>query len=127
MKLIILLSSILFSTSILASNLEWSELEMYNEYVITQKVDFESGATLPSGDIYELREVEALSIPGYPMLYHSFHKKNCVSPDDVAEMSLLQVPDSEGVVTIGVQLEEGCNLGLYLEVKDYYRKSLFKE
>ena len=131
MKNIFLLSSflfsLLFSSSIFAANLQWSDLELYNEYVITQKVVFENGVTLPSDDVYELREIEALSIPGYPMLYHSFHKKNCTNPDETAEMSLLEVPGKDWDVTVGVQLEEGCNLGLYLEVKDYYSTSSFKE
>ncbi len=127
MNKIILLATVLFSSSIFAANMDWSELEQYNEYKLTQKIVFENGVSLASGDVYELREIEPLSIPGYPMFYYSFHKKNCTNPDQTAEMVIVEVPGKDWDVSVGAQLEEGCNLGLYLEVKDYYSRSAFEE
>lgn len=126
MKKIILLVTLLFSSSIFAASMEWSELEQYSEYKLTQKISFENGVTLASGEVYEVREIEALSIPGYPMFYYSFHKKNCTQPNQTAEMVIVEIPGKDRGVSIGVELEEGCNLSLYLEVKDYYLQSAFE-
>ncbi|MBC7426987.1 MAG: hypothetical protein H7336_00155 [Bacteriovorax sp.] len=127
MKKIILLAAISFSSSIFAASVQWSDLEQYNGYKITQKLVFENGVTLPAGDVYELNEIEALSIPGYPMMLYGFHKKNCTTPDQTADISIVEVPGQDWDVEVGIQLEEGCNLGVYLEVKDLYSGSTFGE
>ncbi|MBC7715089.1 MAG: hypothetical protein H7177_17215 [Rhizobacter sp.] len=127
MKKIILLATVLFSSSIFAASVQWSDLEQDKEYTSTQKFVFENGVTLPAGEVYELREIEPLSIPGYPMMYYGFHKKDCTTPDQTADMSIVEVPGQDWDVEVGAELEEGCSLGLYLEVKDYYSASAFAE
>ncbi len=127
MKKILLLAMVLFSSTVFGAKIDWSDLELYNEYKLTQNIVFENGITLSLGEIYELREIEPMSIPGYPMFYYSFHKKNCTAPDLTAGMIIIEVPGRDQDMLIGAQLEEGCNLGLYLEVKDYYTRSAFEE
>nr|BDT29972.1 hypothetical protein BHI3_34380 [Bacteriovorax sp. HI3] len=122
MKKIILLASVLFSSTLLAST-SWSDLELYDQYKSTQDIAFENGVVLPAGQTYELRQIEPLTIPGYPMFYLQFHQMNCVNVDQTAEMSLLEV---KGGTVLGIDLEEGCNVGMYLEVKDYYKDSAFE-
>ena len=75
----------------------------------------------PEGEVFELRVMDPLTIPGYPMFYLQFHQKNCVAVDQRAELSLLNI----GETVVGIDLEEGCNMGMYLEVKDLYNFSSF--
>ena len=121
MKKILLLASVFFSSTVFASA-QWSDLELYNSYKSTQEIAFENGIVIPKGEEFELRQIEPLTIPGYPMFYLQFHQTKCVNVDQTADMSLLDV---EGTV-LGVDLEEGCNVGMYLEIKDYYNNSAFE-
>lgn len=86
---------------------------------------FENGVVIPAGEVFEMRALDALSIPGYPMFYMQFHQQNCKNVDQTAELSILEVNGESGRTSVGVDLEEGCNIGMYLEVKDYYKDSAF--
>lgn len=122
MKKILLLASLIFSATTFASAKEWSDLELYNDYKVTQDIVFENGVVIPKGEAFELRQVEPLSIPGYPMFYMQFHQNNCQNADQTAELSIMNI----GSDAVGVELEEGCNVGLYLEFKYYYNNSSFE-
>ncbi len=122
MKIIVLILSIFFSLNAFADSIQWSDLELYNEYKSTQDIVFDNGVVFPAGEVFELRVMDPLTIPGYPMLYLQFHQKNCANVDQTAELSLLKI----GETVVGIDMEEGCNLGMYLEVKDYYTNSSFE-
>ena len=123
----ILLTVFIFSTSSFAANISWSDLQEESEYKLTENILFENGVTLPDGDIYKLSVIEPLSIPGYPMFYFGFDKKDCTNPEMTADLSIFSVPTNEGDLEVGAELEVQCRLGLYLEVKDYYSSSAFSE
>lgn len=114
--------SFFISFSAFASNVQWNDLELYNEYKTTQEIVFDNGVTFPAGEVFEMRLMDPLTIPGYPMLYLQFHQKNCVNVDQTADLSLLTI----GSTVVGIEMEEGCNLGMYLEVKDVYSDSSFE-
>lgn len=114
--------SLFLSFNAFAASVQWTDLELYSEYKTTQDIVFENGFTFPAGEVFELRAMDPLTIPGYPMMYLQFHQKNCVNVDQTAELSLLEI----GPTVVGIDMEEGCNLGMYLEVKDIYSDSSFE-
>lgn len=122
MKSIIIILSFIFSFTAVAENVQWSDLELYNEYKTSQDIVFDNGLVFPAGEIFEMRVMDALSVPGYPMFYLQFHQKNCLNVEATAELSLMQI----GATVVGIDMEEGCNMGIYLEVKDYYNQSSFE-
>ena len=63
------------------------------------------------------------------VLYFQFHLVNCKNPELQAEMIIIN-PSPEDQTrnrSVGVQLESGCNLGVFLESTDIYSASIFEE
>lgn len=119
---------LVFSFNALA--VEWTELEDGAQYKITQ--DFQlsqferSGSKLDisRGDKVELKETVALSMINV-MLY-IFNYKNCPGEAMTTEMEIIPVHGTSPVVEIGAQLEEKCELHIYIENKDLMSNSLFE-
>lgn len=119
---------LVFSFNALA--VEWTELADGTEYKITQ--DFQlsqlerSGSKLDisRGDKVVLKESVALSMINV-MLY-IFDYKNCPGQAMTTEMEIIPVLLTSPVVEIGAQLEEKCELHIYIENKDLMSNSLFE-
>jgi hypothetical protein len=64
-----------------------------------------------------------------PVIYLQFHSIKCLDPDQKSDMILINPSpeDTSRNRSIALELEEGCNLGLYLEPQDYYTRSLFDQ
>lgn len=120
MKKLVLLASLLLTTSAFAENMQWYDLEMYNRYTLTQDIVFENGMTFKAGQKFDMFDFIA---GGVPVAYFGMHSVTCNNPDETAELSLVDV----GSHVIGAQLEEGCNVSLYVELKDFFKESLFVE
>lgn len=121
---------ILLVLSFNALAVEWTELEDGTQYKITQ--DFQlsqlerSGSKLDisRGDKVVLKETVALSMINV-MLY-IFDYKNCPGEAMTTEMEIIPVLLTSPVVEIGAQLEEKCELHIYIENKDLMSTSLFE-
>lgn len=124
MKKIIFLVSLVFSTSIFAANLEWYDLEMYGRYFLKQDITFDNGISFKAGEQFDMLDFIA---GGVPVAFFQMHQVNCQNADQTAEMILVDVPGENKNTVIGAQLEEGCNLGLYVETKDFFTESPFAE
>ena len=117
-----------FSFNVLA--VEWTELQDGTQYKLTQ--DFQlsqferSGSKLDisSGDKVELKESVALSMINV-MLY-VFDYKDCPGQSMATEMEIIPVQGTSPVVEIGAQLEDKCELNIYIENKDLMSNSLFE-
>ncbi len=126
MRLFLLLLVLSFN----ALAVEWTELEDGTQYKITQNFQlsqFErSGSKLDisRGDKVELKESVALSMINV-MLY-IFDYKNCPGEAMTTEMEIIPVLLTSPVVEIGAQLEEKCELHIYIENKDLMSNSLFE-
>ena len=126
MRLLLILLVISFN----ALAVEWTELQDGMQYKITQDfqlTQFErSGSKLDisRGDKVELKESVVLSMINV-MLY-IFDYKNCPGQAMTTEMEIIPVLFTSPVVEIGAQLEEKCELRIYIENKDLMSKSLFE-
>lgn len=121
---------ILFLISFNALAVEWTDLSERTVYKINQ--DFQltqlerSGSKLDisKGDQVYLKEIMPLSMVNV-MLY-IFDYKNCPGPAMKTDMEIIPVNGTSPVVEIGAQLEENCELNIYIENKDLMSTSLFE-
>ncbi len=121
---------ILLVISFNALAVDWTELEDGTEYKITQ--DFQlsqierSGSKLEisRGDKVALKETVALT--AVSVMLYIFDYKNCPGPAMTTEMEIIPVQGTSPVVEIGAQLEEKCELHIYIENKDLMSNSLFE-
>jgi hypothetical protein len=110
--------------------IEWTELSEKSSYKITQ--DFQltqlerSGSKLDisKGDKVYLKEVMPLSAVN--VILYIFDYKNCPGPALKTDMDIIPVHGTSPLVEIGAQLEENCELNIYIENKDLMSNSLFE-
>lgn len=119
MKKILFILSLMVSSSLFAAtNLEWYDLELYKRYTLTQDITFENGVSFKAGQQFDMQD---FITGGVPVAYFEMHSVDCKDPDQTAELILVDV-DS---VIVGAQLYEGCNLGFFVEPRDFFNKSAF--
>jgi hypothetical protein len=112
-----ILFALLFSTPALAS--PWSDLEPGMLVHLNGDLDTGTGVTLPKGSKLAVNDrdfqgppyVESLSLRLFP----------CPSDLESKKIPLTLLKD-----TYGFEMGQGCQIGLYLEVKDYYKESFFE-
>lgn len=110
----------------LAADLEWGDLELYEQYTLNQDIEFPGVTVLSAGEKFELRDVMA---GGPPLTYFEMHLVDCKDPDLSTEMIIVNPsPEDQGRDrSVGVQLDVGCNLSIWVEARDHYSRSLFSE
>ena len=121
--------SLLFSFSAFAAN--WSELFPGKSYSLFQSFQLKqlerSGSLLDftKGDLFALKEIIPLSMPGALLNLYIFDYPKCPGTDMETDMEIIAVKGSSPLVEVGAFVEE-CELRIYLETKDFNRKSLFE-
>jgi hypothetical protein len=109
----------------------WSELEVSKTYKLSQYFQLpqkeRSGAFLDfmKGESFTLKEIVPMALPGANLLLYLFNYENCPGLQMKTELEIVPVQGSSPVVEAGVSLEEGCELNVYIESRDYFSKSLF--
>jgi hypothetical protein len=109
---------------------EWDSMIEGKEFKLTQsfslKQNERSGSMLDvtRGEKFLLKEIVPLgTVPVYLFL---FHYKKCPGPAMTTEMEIITVHGTSPVVEIGAQLEENCELNIFLENKDFSSNSFFE-
>ena len=122
---IILWLSILLSTSYASAQINWDELEVGPKYHLAFDLNFDNGATLKVDTPLVLQEVISLQAP---VIYFSFRNIACTDPTLTAELILFNPEPDDKVYdkSVGVQLEKDCVVGVYVETRFYYNKSLLR-
>lgn len=120
--LLVIITLILSLNFAYATNLEWGDLELYEQYTLTQPLEFPGLTTIQSGEKFEMQDAFGGEAG---LIYLEMHLLNCQNPDLVTEIEIIK-PELEHDRSIGVQLDTGCNLGIWVEGKDYYSQSFFK-
>lgn len=115
-----------FQSLTFAKSLEWNDIEINSRYSLNQPISFPGIAEFSVGDKFDV--LDSITEDG-PVLYYQFHLVDCKSPELKAEMILINPApeDTRRDRSVGVQLEAGCNLGIFFEPADIYSKSLFEE
>lgn len=112
--------------------MDWSDLEVGKSYKLTQsfslKQNERSGSMLEviKGQSVELKALIPLSIPGASLVLYIFDYKSCPGPEMTTDQEIIPVERTSPLAEVGVLLETGCELNVYLELKDYYSNSLFE-
>lgn len=107
-----------------ASTVQWSDIELDGRYILNQTISFPGVTEFHKGDKFDVLEFIA---GAGPVMYYQVHFVNCKKPDLESEMILIN-PAPEDTTrdrSIGVQLETGCNLAIFLEPADLYSPSIF--
>jgi hypothetical protein len=124
MKKLLIFLSVIYSSISNANALEWGDLELYERYTLKEDIVFPGVIDFKKGDSFDFYD----RIGGNNLvMYFQFHSVKCENPDLTSEMILMN-PSPEDTArdrTIALQLEEGCNIGIWVEVRDYYSPSLF--
>ena len=123
MKKIIFLLTFIFSTSIFAANLQWYDLEIYNRYTLQKDIVFSDEIIFKAGSEFDILDFVA---GGTPMAFFEMHYNGCHNPDQTAEMMVIELKhENNKTVKIVVELKVGCNLGVYVQLKDFFTESIF--
>lgn len=121
---------LLVSTSVFAT--EWADLELGSSYKLAQSFQLKqlersgSSVNVEAGQVVVLRDRVPVAVPGFPLYLYVFDYKSCPGPAMKTDQEIIPVNNTSPLVEVGVELEEGCVLNVFLESKDYYTNSLFE-
>lgn len=122
---------VLFLISFSALATSWENLQPGQDYKLTQSFELpiyrsNSLMSFMKGEAVLLKEILPLAIPGgFNMALYIFDYKNCPGTEMETDLEIVPVQGTSPVVKPGVQLE-ACELKVYIEMKDFYSKSLFE-
>ena len=126
MKKLFILVAMLFSMKAIAANVEWTDLEINQNYFLTQDLAFSNGVTVSGGNKYVLTD----KIPGgagFPYMYFEFQTLNCETPEVGPETGEHLLKDHNGRnYKVMTRLESNCQLGIYVHGAKYFEESLFE-
>ncbi len=123
MKQFLFLFSLMFAVGVKAEVLNWNDLEADQNYILRQDIVFENGVILKKGSSFLIEDI--LSEEVYFNLQTS--QEGCEDPALETEMILVNpsLEENSHDRSVGLRLETGCRLQIYLEPQDYYSQSLF--
>ena len=126
MKKLFMLSCVFGLSNVYSSTLEWGDLDLNQRYQLNQNINIENVISYKMGDKFEMLDRIGGEIP---VIYFQMHSVKCENPNLTSEMILINPnpKDTSTDRTIAIQLEENCNLGMWVEVKDYYSPSIYSE
>lgn len=105
----------------------WIDLVEGEEYIISQKVDFEQqdeSVTIFPRDKFKLKSIEML--PMIKVIMFKFDIHNCKNTSIQSDMELVSIEQSDlDPVDIGLIYAKNCTLEIFLESRDFNSKSLF--
>lgn len=126
-----LIAFLLMSSQAFAT--DWSDLEVGKTYNLTQSFQLKSDnkpssvVDIVKGQQAEMKALIPLSIPGASLALFIFDYKSCPSSELTTEQELISVEETNPASQVGVMLDTNCELNVYLELSEYYSKSLFTE
>ncbi len=125
MKKMIAIIALAFAGFAHAEALPWADLELYQTYKLNQTISFPDGPEFKAGEKMYMMDYIVGDIP---VIYWQMHAEDCKNPDAKAEMILVN-PTPEDTTrdrSIAVALSEGCNLDVWVEIKDIYSPSILE-
>lgn len=125
MKKILCTFALLFSMQTFAEDLQWSDLEIGQNYVLTTDLSFDNGMSLEAGRKMTLIDM----IPGFgmPYLFLEFYERNCDYADKTADHGELVLKDSYGrkYVTY-ISIRANCHVGMFVHGSKLYDVGIFQ-
>lgn len=101
----------------------WNELEVSETYHLSQSLPLDSSWSLAAGTQFYFEEM----IPTDIYFQLRLRQTECVNYDQVSDLVLYNPSPEDPYFnrSVGLQMEEGCLLNIYLEPTDYYTPSVF--
>lgn len=127
MRALLVLITLLFSAKLLAADLNWFDLETRTEYKLQQNFQLQqlersrSLIEFSKGEKFLLKEVVGL---GMGLGLFNFHYSQCPGPALETDIEIIPVDGTP--VEVGIMVAQGCELWVYVELKDFWTKSLFQ-
>lgn len=109
---------------------DWRDLEVLQTYKLKQ--DFQlpqqerSGSLLDFSKGDELLLKESTALPGIGVMLYEFKYIPCPGSEMATALQIIPVQGSVPMIEVGAQLEAGCELNVYVEIKDLFTKSFFE-
>jgi hypothetical protein len=115
----------LLSISLNSFAMDWSDLERGTNYKLTQSLSLPQKLNgtlleLPVGESFRYKSV----IGGAGLAIFSFDYINCPGLEMETEVEVIPVKNYP--IEIGAMVAEGCELWVFVELKDYYTPAIFK-
>lgn len=117
------LALFVLSTVVHAETLQWTDIELNQFYALNKTITFPEGSEFKGGEKFYVADFIS---GGIPVVYWQLQAEDCKDPKAKADMILLN-PTPEDTTTdrsIAVALTEGCNLDVWVELKDLYSNSI---
>jgi hypothetical protein len=97
------------------------------EYTIQQNMSLPQ--TVRSGSILEIMKGEKFLLKeklgmGMGLALFNFEYKNCPGPEMETDVEVIPVEGTP--IEVGAMVAQGCELWVYVELKDFWTKSLFE-
>ena len=107
-----------------ASPLEWNDLGMAKTYSLRQEINFQGKIIIPAGEKFEMQDYISQDF----FSYFEMHALECDDPTLTSEMILVtpEASDQSSDQSVGVKIQEDCNIGVWVETKDLNSPSLFE-
>ncbi|MFL5786387.1 MAG: hypothetical protein ACJ76H_17340 [Bacteriovoracaceae bacterium] len=125
MRLFILLSLI----SVQAFALDWFDMDTDSEYTIQQNLSLHQKER--SGSILEISKGEKFVLKdkvgmGMGLALFNFAYENCPGQQMETEVEEIFVDGTTPVIEVGAMVASGCELWVYVDLHDFWTKSLFE-
>ena len=103
----------------------WNDLEIDSAYHVAADIKLEDGTIIPAGRVLVLLDVASLDVPALAL---RFKDTACTNMDLKTPMSLFNPTpnDTSDNNSVGVEYETNCEVGVYVETKDFYDQSIFQ-
>jgi hypothetical protein len=124
------LSGVLLIASINAYSIEWRDLEVLQKYNLKQSFQLpqieRSGSLLDFSEGEQVVLSEKLPLTRLGIMLYMFNYIPCPGNMMKTDMEIIPVQETAPVIEVGVQLETGCELNVYVEIKDLFTRSILK-
>lgn len=110
-----------------AANLNWQDLRSDEALVLTQKLPLETadGKSLEIAAGSKVSVTEVLPLDGIDVVDADLKLENCEA-ELASEMAIILPEGGAEKSEVGVQLSKGCELEVFIEVKDFGGISFFE-
>lgn len=125
MRLFILLALISFP----AFALNWFDMETGTEYTLQQS--FSLPQVERSGSMLEITKGEKFLLKekigmGMGLALFNFNYNNCPGPQMETDVEVIPVNGTSPLIEVGAMVAEGCEMWIYVELKDFWTESFFE-
>ncbi len=129
---IVVFFAFMFSFNLLANTslkqVIWSDVEEGQSLQLNEVIVFQPGPKILENEWVTITEAGALALPGAALFYIEASRWNCQDNHATADLILMTPKNSPSSTQneVGIDYNEDCNIGIYIEAKDINQPGIFK-